>query len=60
MVGEVFIVVTGKAKADTVMLVQDRSNSIESESIYIIFLEEPSQIGEKEAFNFIFGIIEEH
>ena len=60
MVGEVFIVVTGKAKADTVMLVQDRRNSIESESINIIFLEEPSQIGEKEALNLIFGIIEEH
>lgn len=60
MISEVFIIVTGEAETDTVVLVQDWGNSIKSESIYVVFLEEPSKIGEKEALNFIFGIIKEH
>ena len=41
---EVFVVVSREGKTNTVMLVQDRGNSIESESVDFVLVKEPSQV----------------
>lgn len=57
---EVLVISTGEAIVDTVMMVENGGDSIESETINLVLIKEPSEVGEQESLDLILGVVEEH
>jgi hypothetical protein len=57
---KVFLVVSAKTSADSVMVVQNRCDCVETESIETVLLHEISKVRKKKADDFVLAVVEDH
>ena len=55
---EVFMIASSEPHSQPTMQIHHSSDPIETESIQTVFIDEPSQIGQKESLNLILAIVE--